>query len=214
MLRPPPDDPVALANFPIVSKDRLPTQLYRVHRLDREPEFFASSDVDGRFNPPPGSATGFGTCYLSTEPLGAFLETLGRMGAVTQREVDARALSVAQIPAALRLADMGHPSNLGEYGLDREISAGGDYTVTRQWAEHLYQASFHGIWYDPLHQLADAYWGRRYQLPEMHSVALFGEPGVRPDQLSIIEEPMAIDGRLLDMAVRVFHFRVLPNVAL
>lgn len=78
----PPDDPAVLAaGFPVLV---WPAQqpLSRVHRATRCSVHYAT-DADGRFNPPSPSA-GFGSCYASSHPRGAFAEALGRFRVLTR----------------------------------------------------------------------------------------------------------------------------------
>lgn len=196
-------------------KERIPDRLYRIHQLHLEPEFFDDKADNNRFNPPAGSPPAFGTCYLSTHPLGCYIETLGRMGSISQSDLDARGVSEAVVPVGIRLADMTHPGLLGRFHLTAEIGAGSGYARPSQWAERLYQAGFAGVWYRARHDVSagDGYWRATYELPEMFSVALFGMPGVRPDQLKIISpHPSPISAEVVEVGRRAFRLLVLPAV--
>lgn len=177
--------------------------LARIHHNLRDPEYF-SADSSGRFDPPPGSSAGFGTCYLSTHPLGAFLETFGRIRPVLQRHVDERVLTQAFLPSETRLADMTDPAILGRHGLTAEIGIGGDrrtYEATQQWAEALATVGFGGVIYAARHDPA----------LRARSVALFGKPGVQPTQL-LARPAVPIPDDLLDRAANEYAIEVLPSV--
>lgn len=93
----PPDHADALAGFPELLWGAS-QPLSRVHR-QRHGTLHYATDRLGRFNPPAGDH-GFGTCYLSTDPRGAFVETLGRFRVLTRRMVDERVVAPpGMIPA-------------------------------------------------------------------------------------------------------------------
>jgi hypothetical protein len=200
----PPEDPADLADFPSVEKDRLPGLLFRIHRVENDPAFF-SDDEHGRFNPLPNSPAGFGTCYLSISAVGAYVETFGRIGTVSQRQVDQRAVSAASVSSDLRLADMTAPTILGDWGLTADVGCGPDYGPTQRWAERLYQANFHGIWYRARHDLGGG--------EDMRSVALFGGPGLRPDELEFAFPGQRIPEDLISYCRRQFGIVVLPTAS-
>lgn len=212
----PPDDPAALADFPRAPKERIPEVLFRIHRTDKKAEFFDARPEGNRFNPPPSSPPAFGTCYLSTQILGSYIETLGRMGSVSQSVLDAREVSEAVVPTRIQLADMTHPSLLGRFGLNSGIGADSDYRQPCQWAERLHQANFDGVWYRARHDVTagDSHWAAEYQIPEMFSIALFGEPGVRPDQLQVRSEAYPVPEDVIEAGRRIFHLMVLPAAPL
>jgi len=107
----PPDDYGLLSQFPLLPKDRIPERLYRVHRVDREPQWFGTSGTM-RFDPPDAAAKLFGTCYLAASPVTALVETFGDLLAVTQDMVDDRPLLEARIPAARqKLAGSAHKAS-------------------------------------------------------------------------------------------------------
>lgn len=104
-------------------------ELYRIHRTIHGPLWFAAvpaASGGGRFDLPEES--GFGTCYLSASPVGAFLERFGRVHPVTQRLVDRSGLTIVAdhylrheappvTPGVLRVALAGHvldPSFVGD----------------------------------------------------------------------------------------------------
>lgn len=177
--------------------------LARIHHNLRDPEYF-SADSSGRFDPPPDSTAGFGTCYLATHPLGAFLETFGRIRPVLQRHVDERVLTEAFLPSETRMADMTDPAILGLYGLTAEIGIGGDervYAITQRWAEALETAGFGGIIYAARHDPA----------LRARSVAVFGKPGVQPTQL-LARPATPIPKDLVDRAAIEYAIEVLPSV--
>lgn len=177
--------------------------LARIHHNLRDAEYF-SADSTGRFDPPHGSVAGFGTCYLSTHPLGAFIETFGRIRPVLQRHVDERVLTEAFLPSETRVANMTDPVILGRYGLTAEIEIGGDehtYEITQLWAEALATAGFSGIIYAARHDPA----------LNARSVAIFGKPGLQPTQL-LARPATPIPDYLLDRAADEYGIEVLPSV--
>jgi len=191
-----------LTSFPsVVIAANVP--LARIHHNLNDAEYF-SSDSSGRFDPPPGSSAGFGTCYLSTHPLGAFLETFGRIRPVLQRHVDERVLTEAFLPSETRFANLTDPQILGAYGLTAEVGVGGDehtYAATQRWAEALATAGFGGVVYAARHDPA---------LRE-RSVAVFGKPGVQPTQL-LARPATHIPEWLVDRAGDEYGIEVLPSV--
>lgn len=110
----PPIDAAGLDDFPsLIWRAHQP--LARVHCQEFGSLYFGT-DQDGRWNPPePGSD--WGTCYVSTNPVGAALEVFGRLSLLPQREIDDRVLATIYLASDLRLADMTHPSVLGRFGL-------------------------------------------------------------------------------------------------
>lgn len=202
MTLPDPPAPSELTGFPaVIMPANVP--LARIHHNLRDPEYF-SEDGSGRFDPPVGSTAGFGTCYLSTHPLGAFLETFGRIRPVLQRHVDERVLTEAFLPSESRLADMTDPAILGRYGLTAEVGIGGDertYAATQRWAEALQAAGFGGVVYAARHDPALL----------ARSVALFGKPGVQPTQL-LVRPATHIPEELLERAATEYAIEVLPSV--
>lgn len=201
----PPDDPAGLAGFPLVPKEKTPDRLYRVHRVDRDPEWFAGGDaLDGwRWDPPVGSPEAFGTCYTATDPLGACLETFGAFPIISQSDVDRRSLATIQLPPEPRWADMTNPAILA-WQLDERICVGDDYDTCRAWAQQLFAAGFTGVYYHPRHDVARSV---------SASVALFGDPGHQPGLLRVLRrEP--ISGDLITYLTEVCSLRVLPDVAL
>ncbi len=161
----PPPNAAELDDFPsYVWRAHQP--LARVHRQEFGSLYFGT-DQDGRWNPPePG--TDWGTCYMSTHPVGAALEVFGRLTYLPQRELDARVVATIFVQSDLRLADMTHPSVIGRFGLTAEASTGEESTTyprTQQWALRLREAGFSGVHYAARH---DPTLGSR-------SIALFGK---------------------------------------
>lgn len=198
-LRRPPADSSALAAFPV----RAVAETYpyaRIHLVTHEPEWFCSCGGH-RFDPPRASSPAFGTCYLAGQPVGAFVEKFGDLGIVSRYRVDAHQLSYLQIPAA-RLADFTNRLALS-WGVTGEAAAGGDYQGSQEWAERLFQAGYGGIWYTAKHDPQS----------DLHSVALFGKPGLHPEAfVSSWSQPIGAD--LLDDVETRFGIEVLPTTAL
>lgn len=198
----PPDDYGLLAQkFPVVSKEREPGVLFRVHRIDNDPEWF--SVAKGRFDPP-DAAAGFGTSYLSFDPLTALMEVVADLPAVTYELLDRRCLATVTIPSRQNLADMASPKVVGEWGLDRRISVGEDYGICQRWAYALRLAGFTGMLYEPRHDPRGA---------DRFSVALFGDPGHQPTQVAVVDDGPIPDS-LIQQAQQVFGLQVAPATPL
>lgn len=165
MSLPPPPRSAVLEDFPsLVWRAHQP--LARIHRHEFGSLFYGA-DQDGRWNPPVAGSD-WGTCYVSTSPMGAALEVFGRLRTLRQRHLDERVLATIYVASDLRLADMTHPSIVGRYGLTAEASvgeAGGTYLRTQAWAERLRDAGFGGVYYAARH---DPALGSR-------SIAIFGK---------------------------------------
>lgn len=200
----PPTDPAELSGFPEVPKERLPEVLFRVHRMDREPEWFSAGlgEDGGRWDPPSDAAEAFGTCYTSTGPLGAYLEVFAELPLVTQAEIDRRALAILQLPPEPRWADMTNPIVVGRWHLDERISTGDDYRTCQLWAQQLFAAGFTGVYYNPRHDV-----GRTTSA----SVALFGDPGRQPGTIKVLARS-AIPHEVVQEARQNYGLRVLPAV--
>ncbi|MGB9113638.1 MAG: RES family NAD+ phosphorylase [Acidimicrobiales bacterium] len=180
-------------------KEKLPPLLYRVHRGDREPEFFANSG-DLRWDPPSSATTLFGTCYMSTSPVTALMESADDL-TLTDETLAARNLAELEVAVEQRLADMTNPVIVGEWGLDRRISVGDDYDVCHRWAHALRLAGFTGVYYEARHH------------PHGFSAGLFGDPGYQPTQVRIIDDG-PIPASVVADAMTTCGLRVLPSVPL
>ena len=198
-LRPPPADPTELSEFPV--KVVTPGFPYvRIHRQHREAEWFCTCG-DCRFDPLPADA-GFGTCYLSGHPLGAFIEKFGELE-VLPAELVTDCVVTSMMLAEARLADVTDRQVLGRWGLSAEIGAGDDYPGSQLWALRLWQAGFAGIWYQAKHDPRS----------DLHSIALFGKPGLQPSAVvSLGSTPMSDE--LVAEAERLFGVQVFPASAL
>jgi hypothetical protein len=198
----PPSDPAQLVDFPARTFD-VDVRLFRIHSDKHDPEWF-SNDGTGRFDPPPTSAHAFGACYVSTDPLGAYIEKFGRLKAIPQSLVDAHRLTELGLPAQLRVADLTDRTILGRWHLDAGISAGGDYEGSRRWAQALFEAGLEGICYPARHDVRG----------ELLSVAVFGPPGYEPRQLIERIPPSSIPPELIELAAVEFGMEVIPGVPL
>jgi hypothetical protein len=145
----PPPDTVDLAEFPRVD---IYEPLFRVHRRDRGMVRFSTAGT-WRFDPPPGDDD-YGVCYAAAEPLGAVVETLGRVLPLRPEEVARRNLAVLAPSRELRLADLTNRYVLGEFGLTADISVASDYTISQLWSVALRRAGFDGIRYIARHDPA------------------------------------------------------------
>lgn len=139
LLKPPPPDLTDLPTFTL----GFGTEIYRVHRADREPWFFDDGD-EGRFNLPVGMGTG--TCSFAADPVGGFLEVFGRMTLVSEEDVAKRGMYHAAVNKELVLADFCAP-DAGKFGINGEIHTTIDYAITRAWAIAVQVAGLDGIRY-------------------------------------------------------------------
>ncbi len=198
----PPTDYGDLASqFPTLVKDRIPELLYRVHRIDREPEWFAGDGLY-RWDPPPEPAVSFGTCYVATDPITALMEVVGDFDVVTHDMLASRALATMSIEAG-QFADMENPA-IASFGLDRRISIGDDYGACQRWAKALWLAGFNGVHYEPRHDPRGS---------GFTAFALFGDPGHQPTQVRLVDDG-PIDDAVIAGLTGVFNIRVLPSAPL
>lgn len=197
LAEPPADYGELAGEFPQVSKDRLPELVFRVHRLDREPEWFTDG-AGFRWDPPPVSGATFGTCYVATHPLTALMEIVGDLPTVTRDQVDGRAIATLLFPDVDRLADMTSPG-IARWGLDRRISMGDFYDVSQRWALALRLAGYSGVYYEPRHDPGGE-----------ASIALFGDPGYQPTQIRLLSDG-PIEDDLADELFFQFGIRVMPT---
>lgn len=201
---PPHDYGVLAADFPAIHKESLPAYCFRVHRIDRPPEWF-SSDSSNRWDPPSAGA-GFGTCYVAETKLVAFAEVFGGLPLVTDEMVAARCIATVDLPGGVKLADMSSGHIVGRWRLDTRISVGDDYPVCQRWANALHLAGFAGIYYSARHDPRHGY--------DDMSVALFGDAGYQPTQLGVVNDGEALGDDLLREAREQFGIRVLPTTAI
>jgi RES domain-containing protein len=194
------------SRFPVqrIHPDR---ELYRIHREAHGPLWFAATDPGadgGRFDLP--TASGFGTCYLSTSPVGAFLERFGRVRPVTQELVERCRLTILAPSSPLDLADITDRSVVGAFGITADISAGTDYERSRRVSMQLWEAGFDGIYYAARHDPS---------LTE-RSIALFGISGDQTADLGkrFDIESLGIPAELLREVADVYRLDVLPSTDL
>jgi hypothetical protein len=131
------------------------------------------------------------------------VEAFGDFDILTQDLIDRRALSVIEVPAKPRWADMSNLSLLSSWKLDARISVG-DYEVCQLWAQALFSVGFTGVYYQPRHFVGPDW---------PPSVALFSDPGHQPTQLQALETT-AIPSQLVIDAETTFGLTIWPSVAL
>jgi hypothetical protein len=172
----PPEDPVELGDFPWlnIGPDRV---FYRLHRAEFEPGYFCN-DGYCRFDPPRHSRVEYGTCYVATSPVGAFLETLGRIRPLPEGVVRDRVVSEVAPEVPVRVADLTHPSVVGRFGIAGDVSVGSDYGLPQAWGAALIQAGFAGVMYTARHDPTFT----------ETSVAFFGPPGEQPGRLRRVKD--------------------------
>jgi hypothetical protein len=182
-------------NLPELPSAKLGTKpLWRIHAADVAPWFFAVGP-DGRFN-----LAEAGTCYLTEEPIGAFVEKFGRLlragGVIPEPLVDAQRLSRLRPPKA-KVVDLADPTVLGLIGLTAEVHSTTDYSLTQGWALALQEAGYDGIRYKARHD-------PRGQLV---SIALFGSD--KPPRSAAKTTAVPVD--LIHEASTAFAITVLPR---
>jgi len=166
-------------------------QLYRIHRRGFEPWWF-SSDGSRRFDLP----RPWGSCYVAHTSMGAFLETLTRLGVIPATEVRARRLATITLSLELRVADCRSSAAAG-YGVTATTSAGYPYErESHPWAQRFWRAGFDGIRYGAAHHPA---------LAET-SYALFGRSDQQASYGSVDSRPLPAE--LLADARSTFGFRI------
>ena len=174
----------------------------RIHRDDREVEWFCDG-TDCRFDPPEDA--GFGTCYVATQPLGAFIEKFRRFqrGGIPRSLIDAHRIATLRIPSPLRAADATDRTILGRWGLGAELWAGDDYPGAQRWGHRLHQAGFGAIWYPASHDTQGGF----------INVALFGKPGYDPNAFVLYSDER-IGADLCDAAFEHFGINAIPAAPL
>jgi hypothetical protein len=173
--------------------------LSRVHRAEYGPVHFAT-DGDGRFDPPQPDL-GWGTCYFSTHPRGAFVEVFGRAPTIVQSDIDDRVMTSLYLPSDLRLANFTHSSIVGRFGITNELSTGSPaptYPAAQQWAATLQRLGFSGIYYISRHDVEVV----------TRSVALFGKTSADDSDFSYESEPL---DTVADEMVAHFQFVVVDG---
>jgi len=168
--------------------------LFRVHLHSNDPLHFSSSG-HGRFDVV--GVASVGTCYLAPSPLGAYVETLGRLGTISWDDIEERRLTELILARSLRLADLTERSILGRYGIAGDVSTGRDYRSSQSLAQRLYELGFDGIYYTARHDPAFL----------ERSVAVFGASG---EHKLFATSTSAIPSALVDEAAREFALLVLP----
>jgi len=186
----PPRDPQELTGLPYIRWD-VAQPLYRLHDALHAPQWFATDPDTTRFAPPPAAIVAgdapYGVCSLATHPVGAFLETLGRVNPILQSAVDTKAMSTCHLPSDVRLADQTDNRWRAAFPrLTAAIGVGADYLPAQRWGQRIFQAGFAGIFYPAAHDLALVH----------RSVALFGKP--RLDEAAFSSSPDADSEEVLD----------------
>lgn len=187
--------PEALSqNFPAL--DLHPERvLFRIHRAANDPVYFSNSGL-GRFDLL--GIAGSGTCYLSPSPIGAYLETFGRIGTIAWSDVEQRRLSELTLARALRLGDLTNRTILGRYGITGDLSVGADYSPSQDLARQLYDLGFDGIYYTIRHDPAFI----------ERAVAVFGGSG---EQKLFVASTAPIPDAVIGQGARDYALLVLPS---
>lgn len=119
--------------------------VYRAHRADHSPWWYASGD-GGRFNLP----MPHGTCYLANDETAAIREVAGEslvnLGCVSAEFAAARVVSSLSVATTRTLADLAD-SGAARFGVTREISTCVPYSIPQAWARAIHGHQFDGIRY-------------------------------------------------------------------
>lgn len=174
------------------------TVVHRVHRAVNHPWWF-SRNPDMRFDPL--RRPGWGTCYASAIPIGAFIEHFQGLSVIDARDIASRRWSELYLPNDCRLADCTSRKGLG-FGVTAEIHSSTDFSTTQKWAADFLEAEFDGI----------RYFARHDPQQDLVSYALFGAAGARP--LFGPSDIRALEPRLLADAERLFGISVFPPAPL
>ena len=156
------------------------SQLFRMHSQQLHPEHYSSSSMH-RFDPPPDRQQDYGVCYLAFEPLGSYVEVLGRIQPLFEEVVDGRRLSTAHLTRKVRLADLTNRSVLGGFGVTGGHSMDTSYLESQHLSSRLFDSCFDGVAYrvkhDPLMELEAVALFKSYMTNQIHSSPLaWGEP--------------------------------------
>lgn len=181
------------------------TVLHRIHRDRPGSIAFFDTSVHGRFNLT--DIADRGTCYLTIDALGAYVETLGRILTRPQLDVDERRHSAVTIDRALHLFDLTRPTARSAYrsaGLDltATIAAGDSYDRPPKLARLAHEDGYDGIHYtarhDPGHGLG--------------CIALFGPAGPN-DTITVFStcKTDVIDDDLIESGRSTFGIEILPT---
>lgn len=173
--------------------------LYRIHRVNKNAVHF-SRNTSGRFDPPLGRGTEFGTCYLGVQRLTAYVEVFGRTNPISESMIAERSLTEVAISRPLLVADLTDRTLLGDLGAIPEVSVGPDYGDSGRLAAELVNNFFDGI----------RYYARHDPGFRLISMALFSSAGsaLSTDRSGPIPDDLIIE------AEREFGLLVLPAVSL
>ena len=158
------EPPSSLSSFPrrVLTKANV---LFRVGRRGKAPWWFSSDH--GRFDLPPPR----GTCYLTTQPLTALIETLpsgdgDAIGAIDRTHFAGRVLHRLRLPGRRRLAHIA-ARKAAAFGVTNELATMLPYDRPRRWALAFAAHGLDGVWYRSRADLG----------PSARNVALFGPAG-------------------------------------
>ncbi|HEV2754793.1 MAG TPA: RES family NAD+ phosphorylase [Actinomycetota bacterium] len=168
------------------------TVVHRVHRAVNHPWWF-SRDANMRFDPL--RLPGWGVCYTSEFPIGAFVEHFQGLSVIDARDIATRRRSRLYLPNDFRLADCTSRKALS-FGISAEIHSSTDFAKTQNWAADFLEAGFDGI----------RYFARHDPQQDLISYALFGVGGAQP--LFGPTETRRIEPRLLVEAGRLFGISI------
>lgn len=171
------------------------TQLYRIHRWSNGPWFF-SGDGLGRFDPT--GIDGFGACYLTEDPLGAWVESFRTTMTLLEDDVRLRAITTMVVSEPIEVVDLAHRRALAA-GVTAAVTAGADYGESHALAGRM-QPNAMGVRWRVRHDLAQ----------DLVGVALFGPRGPQSDDYFAETSTEPIGRELIREAEEAFGYRVMP----
>lgn len=139
---------------PLVFSLTTETQLYRLHRKDKEALFFGKTKRN-RFDAPDGS---YGVIYLGHDAHCAFIETFGQAtgeSLVTVAALQERLLAEVEVTRDLSLIDLANSGGLARIGADGRL-LDGPHEISQRWSLALkhHPTSPDGIVYRARHDQA------------------------------------------------------------
>lgn len=167
--------------------------VHRIHQAAYGPWWF--SNGSGRFDP---VGTGRGECYLSSAPLGAWVEVFRDQTTWAESDVQRRRLLSVKLGRKLALADV-TASRALEFGVTAQLGAGSDTDASREFAAEASEAGYDGV----------RYWLRHDPRQKSYGYAIFDTAGESTAWPNVSSEPL--NDELVAAAVKTYRYRILPR---
>lgn len=184
------------------------TVLHRIHRTRSGSVAFFDTSDEGRFNLT--DVAHRGTCYLALDPLGAYVETLGRILTRPRSDLTDRRHSAVTVDRDLHLFDLTRSTARSAYhsvdlDLTATIAAGDSYDQPQRLARLVHEDNYDGIHYTARHDPGHA----------LSCLALFGPAGPNDAQsFFVTTKTDTIAGDLIMAGRDTFGIEILPDTAL